>query len=304
VASRVAVVAHAGKTMGGGLGELRDTLLTSGVTAPQWFEIAKGGQAPDCARKAIDEGTDLLFVWGGDGTVQRCIDVVAGTDTALAIVPAGTANLLARNLRIPQDIDEAVQIGLHGERQRLDTGTVNGEHFAVMAGAGLDALMIDEADAGLKDRFGRAAYLWTGGRNLDASPVRATVRVEGRPFFRGVITCILFGNLSDVGSGVELFDGSRADDGLLEFGVVSAKSRLQWVRTLGRVVLGRSENSPFVTTGRGTTVRVTFDRPTPYELDGGARKPTKKLKVKVRPASVEVCVPCPRRESDEAPGHG
>ncbi len=299
--SPVAVVAHSGKQMGGGLAQLRETLAREGVPDPLWYEIAKGGQAPLCAQKALDEGAELLLVWGGDGTVQRCINVIAGTDTALGILPAGTANLLARNLDIPQDIDQAVQIAFHGARQRLDTATVNGEHFAVMAGAGLDALMIDDADAGLKDRFGRAAYLWTGSRNLDASPVKATVKVEGRPFYRGVVTCVLVGNLSKIGAGVELFDGSRADDGMLEFGVVSAKSRVQWVRTMGRVVLGRAENSPFVTTGRGRTIQVTFDKPTQYELDGGARKATKKLKIKVRPGSVEVRVPQPGIPSDGEP---
>jgi Diacylglycerol kinase catalytic domain len=74
-----------------------------------------------------------MFVWGGDGTVQRCIDAVAGSDTAVAILPAGTANLLATNLQIPADLAEAVRIGLHGYHRRIDTGSVNGEHFAVMA---------------------------------------------------------------------------------------------------------------------------------------------------------------------------
>jgi diacylglycerol kinase family enzyme len=54
-----------------------------------------------------------MFVWGGDGTVQRCIDAVADTDTAVAILPAGTANLLAANLNVPHDLAEAVQVGLH-----------------------------------------------------------------------------------------------------------------------------------------------------------------------------------------------
>lgn len=298
---QVAVVAHSGKQLGGGLSELRDLLRAEGIPDPVWFEIAKGGQAPACARKAAAQGVDLLVVWGGDGTVQRCINEIAGTATAIAIIPAGTANLLARNLGIPQDIGQAVQVAIHGDRQRIDTGTVNGEHFAVMAGAGLDALMIEDADAGLKDRFGRAAYLWTGARNLDASPVRAKVKVEGRPFFKGVITCLLVGNLSKIGAGVELFDGSRADDGLLEFGVVSAKTRKQWVRTMGRVVLGRAENSPFVTTGRGKSITVRFDRPTTFELDGGARTAVKKLKIAVQPGSVEVCVPVPGVPSDNAP---
>lgn len=291
--AKVAVVAHAGKSLGGGLGELRDALLTEGIADPMWREIAKGRQAPECAREALDSGVDLLFVWGGDGTVQRCINEIAGHDTALAIVPAGTANLFARNIGIPQDIRQAVQIGLHGDRKRLDTGVVNGEHFAVMAGAGLDGLMLQEADAGLKDRFGRAAYLWTGARNLDAKPVEAVVTLEGRTFFKGPVTCVLFGNHDEVGAGVTLFDGARADDGLLEFGVVSARSRMQWLRTLTHVAFGRAENAPFVATGRGTSLRVDLDRPLTYELDGGPRKAVKKLKVKVAPESITVCVPTP-----------
>ena len=140
---------------------------------------------------------------------------------------------------MPQDIAEAVETGLHGDRRSLDTGTVNGEHFTVMAVAGLDAMMIKDADAGLKDRFGRAAYLWTGARNLKSSPVRATVTVEGRLFHQGNITCVLVGNVKDVFGGIEVFDGSRPDDGLLEIGIVTAKSLTQWARTVSRVVVGR-----------------------------------------------------------------
>ncbi|MGV8978359.1 MAG: diacylglycerol/lipid kinase family protein [Cellulomonas sp.] len=289
----VAVVAHAGKSFGGGLGELRRVLDDAGFPEPLWYEVAKSRQAPKCARQAMADGADVLFVWGGDGTVQRCIDAVAGTGAVVALLPAGTANLLATNLGIPQDIGEAVEIGLHGDRRSLDTGTVNGERFTVMAGAGLDALMIKDADAGLKDRFGRAAYLWTGARNLKASPVRATVTVEGRRFHKGNVTCVLVGNVKDVFGGIEVFDGSRPDDGLLEIGIVTAKSLRQWVRTLGRVVLGRTERSPFVVTTRGKKMRVRFDRPIAYELDGGVRKATKDLRIKVRPKSITVCVPGP-----------
>jgi YegS/Rv2252/BmrU family lipid kinase len=303
--TKVAVVAHAGKTMGGGLPQLRKVLQDAGYPSPAWFEVFKSKQAPACARQAVAEGADVLFVWGGDGTVQRCVDAVAGEgSTALAVIPAGTANLLARNLGIPRDIAEAVRIGLHGDRQALDTGTVNGEHFAVMAGAGLDALMISDADAGLKDRMGRAAYLWTGARNLDASPVKATVEVEGRRFFKGTITCVLAGNMGQVLGGVEVFGGSRPDDGLLEVGVVTARSRTQWIRTLARVVVGTSEESPFVAVARGTSIKVSFDKPTPIELDGGVRKAVSTMRIKVRPGSVTICVPPggPLAESPADPG--
>ena len=298
----IAVIAHSGKSFGGGLGELRRVLDDEGFPEPLWYEVAKSSQAPKCARRAMAEGADVLFVWGGDGTVQRCIDAVAGTGAVVAVLPAGTGNLLATNLGIPQDIAGAVKIGLHGDRQPLDTGTVNGEHFTAVAGAGLDALMIRDADAGLKDRFGRAGYLWAGARNLAASPVRAKVDVEGRRFYKGKITCVLVGNVRDVFGGIEVFDGSRPDDGLLEFGVVTAKSLTQWVRTLSRVVLGRAERSPFVVTTRGSRMKVTFDRPTVYELDGGARKATKKLRIKVRPNSITVCVPALDRAGEVGQG--
>lgn len=287
----VAVIVHSGKTFGGGLGELRDLLDTAEVTDLLWYEVAKSKQAPDCAREALEKGADLVFVWGGDGTVQRCVDALAGSDVDLAILPAGTANLLATNLGIPKDLPAAVRIGFDGARRSLDTGTLNGEHFAVMAGAGLDALMIRDADAGMKDRIGRAAYIWTGARNLSASPVKAKVKVDGRKVYSGTVSCVLVGNVGSVFGGLELFEGSRPDDGMLEVGVVTAKSRMQWVRTVGRVVMGKAQSSPFVTTSRGARIRVRFDRPVVCEVDGGDRPETTKLRITVRPGSIRICVP-------------
>lgn len=287
----VAVVAHSGKSFGGGLGELREILAREGITKPLWFEVAKSREAPKCARRAIKQGAELIFVWGGDGTVQRCIDAIAGMDASIAILPAGTANLFATNLMIPTDLPEAVAVGLSGARRPIDTGTVNGEHFAVMAGAGFDALMIKDADAGLKDRIGRAAYLWTGAKNLSANRVKATIKVDGRAFFKGRVSCVLVGNVSKILGGIEAFSGALPDDGLLELGVVTAKNPLQWTRILTRVALGDSEKSPFVEVTRGKSFTMRFNKRFPYELDGGARTAVKKLKVKVHPASVMICVP-------------
>ncbi|HWE82700.1 MAG TPA: diacylglycerol kinase family protein, partial [Gaiellaceae bacterium] len=109
---KVAVVAHAGKTLGGGLLELRRTLEAEGVTDPFWAEVPKSRKAPAQVRRAVAQGAELVFAWGGDGMIQRCIDVLAGTETVLAVIPAGTANLFATNLGIPQDIGQAVALGL------------------------------------------------------------------------------------------------------------------------------------------------------------------------------------------------
>jgi len=284
-------VAHTGKSFGGGLGELRKVLASHGHADPLWYEVRKSRKAPQYARRALAEGAEVIFVWGGDGTVQRCIDAVADTGAVLAILPAGTANLLATNLEIPADLTEAVLVGLHGERRRLDTGTMNGEHFAVMAGAGLDARMIAEADRGMKDRIGRAAYLYTGARSLSARRVKATIKVDGRHYFTGRISCVLAGNVSKILGGVEAFSGALPDDGLLEIGIVTAANRLEWARTLGRVALNTAEKSPFVKVTRGRKAKIRFGRPLRYELDGGARPAVTKVRIRVHPGSIRICVP-------------
>ena len=233
----------------------------------------------------------MLFVWGGDGSVQRCIDAVAGTDTAVAILPAGTANLLAANLGVPDDLAEAVQVGLHGDRRRLDTGSVNGERFMVMAGAGFDARMISEADRGAKDRLGRAAYIVTGVRNLAARRARATVKVDGKAFFKGKLSCVLSANVGQILGGVEAFPQAEPDNGRLELGVVTARNPIQWARTLGRLALGHPDQSPFAHVTQGKRFRIRFDRKVVFELDGGTRPASKTLRIRVRPNSVTVCVP-------------
>jgi len=293
--AKVAVVAHARKSFGGGLPELRKVLADEGVTDPHWYEVRKSKHAPDRARRALEQGADLIFVWGGDGTVQRCIDALAGTGAAMAILPAGTANLLATNLHIPAgDVAAAVRVGLHGGRRPLDTGTVNGEHFAVMAGAGFDARMIADADRALKDRLGRLAYVYTGARNLAARPVKATVEVDRERFFEGRVSCVLAGNVGRVIGGIQAFPGAQPDDGLLELGVVTAKSPPEWARALGRLVVGRAEESPFVQVTRGKQFQVRFASKLGYELDGGARPAVRKLRIKVRPGSITICVPSDR----------
>src|SRR4029450_182183 len=107
---------------GGGLEELREVLSAAGVTDPIWSEVPKSRFAPKRVRRALKDGAELVFVWGGDGMVQQCVDVLAGSDVPLAIIPAGTANLFASSLDLPQDIAEAVRIGLDGSERRLDVG--------------------------------------------------------------------------------------------------------------------------------------------------------------------------------------
>jgi diacylglycerol kinase (ATP) len=287
----IAVVAHSGKTLGGGLNELRDELAVAGVARPLWFEVPKSRMAPKRVREALEDGAEIVFVWGGDGMVQRCVDAMAGSDAALAIIPAGTANLFASNLEIPKDVRAAVAVGLEGHRRRLDVGQINGERFVVMAGAGLDALMIRDADGPLKKRLGRAAYIFTGARNISHRPVRTRVRIDGDKWFDGDASCVLVANVGRVLGKVSAFPEARPDDGLLDIGIVTAQGAWQWTRTLARTAVGDAPSSPFVQTARGRAFDVRFADPLPYELDGGDRKKSRRLRIKIHHEALTVCVP-------------
>jgi diacylglycerol kinase (ATP) len=288
---KVGVIANPAKSLGGGLLELRRALDGAGVPDPLWHEVPKSRKAPAALKRALGDGAELVFAWGGDGFVQRCIDVLAGSDVPLAVLPAGTSNLLATSLELPFEIEDAVQVGLHGSRRRIDVGRLNGERFAVMAGSGIDAAMIRDADGGLKDRLGRVAYVWTGLKNLRSKPFVATVKVDGVRWFKGEATCVLIGNLGRLFGGIEVFADARPDDGKLEVGVITADGFAQWARAAARTVVAGAEASPFFQATRAESVKVKLSRKVVYELDGGERGKTKSLKVKVEPSAVTLCVP-------------
>lgn len=289
--AKVAVIAHRRKSLGGGLTELRRALGAAGITEPAWFEVPKSKKAPKQARQAVKDGAELIIVWGGDGMVQRCIDALVGCDVTIGVIPAGTANLLAKNLEIPHDLSEALEIALAGQSRRLDVGVVNGEHFTVMAGAGFDARMINGVDSAGKTRLGSLAYVRSGASALRAAAEQMHVVVDGVTFFEGQASCVLVGNVPRATGGLLVFNDAVPDDGRLDVGVVTAEGTVQWLRVLSRVALHRADGSPFVETIQGRTIDVRFERPVVYEIDGGTRPPTDRLQFEIRAAAVTVRVP-------------
>ncbi len=170
-------------------------------------------------------------------------------------------------------------------------GRFNGEKFAVMAGAGFDASMIQQADGSLKERLGRVAYVWTGSQQLRAKPFKAKIEVDGAPWYAGAASCILVGNVGRLFGGVEVFADARPDDGRLELGVVNADGVTDWVRTLARTAVGQAERSPLVQATSAKRIKVKLNRKVLYEIDGGDRKKVKSFGIKVKPAAITICLP-------------
>jgi YegS/Rv2252/BmrU family lipid kinase len=262
--------------------------------------VPKSRKAPKYVKRAITEGADRVFVWGGDGTVQRALDVLAGTDIPMAVLPAGTGNLFASNLGIPTDIEQAVRIGLSSHIRAIDVGRVNGERFGVMAGVGADALMIEEADGTLKDRLGRGAYVFTGVRTLADASVKVRVTVDGSKFYSGTAGCVLVGNVGRVLGGVDAFDNASPTDGRLDVAVVTATRPTQWARVLSRAVVGTTAKAKYVEMTAARKIDVELKSRRLYQVDGGDRDKVKRLKIRVEPAALRVCVPEPREQEDSS----
>jgi len=289
--THVAVIAHAGKTFGGGLVELHQALAAAGVSAPDWYEVDKSKKAPKAVRKAVEKGAKLVFVWGGDGMVQHCATGLAGTGVAMAILPAGTANLLATEFEIPKNIEEAVAIGLSGKTKKLDAGLINGEHFLVMAGTGFDATIMDDVNAKAKELVGRVAYFTSTLKAMAMKRVHAEVVLDGEVFFEGKASMILFGNIGTITAGAPVFPHANPSDGWLEVGVVTAKNAWQWMRVFGRVATGKVEKSPFISFARAKHADVYLRSARPFELDGGTRDKAKHLVLDIAPRAITLCIP-------------
>ena len=153
--------------------------------------------AGEVAARAIANGSDLIVVAGGDGTINEASEGVAGTDVPLAILPAGTANVLACEMGVRGNLGKAAEALLAYPAERISTGRIQSRDeaprpFLLMAGAGLDAYIVYSLDTSLKRRFGKVAYWLAGfkqfGRTLEEFPVtveRPGVLVQFRTDLEG-----------------------------------------------------------------------------------------------------------------------
>jgi YegS/Rv2252/BmrU family lipid kinase len=283
----VGVVVNKNKTFGGGLDALRQILAAEGHERPIWYEVAKSRKAGKAVRRAVKDGATLLFIWGGDGMVQRCIDALRGLDVAIAILPAGTGNLLATDLGVPKDIQKAVDIGLNGDRRKLDVGIVNGERFAVMAGTGFDAIMIRDTSDLAKETLGRLAYFRSSIKAMLARRVRMRIRVDGKKWFKGKASCALVGNIGRITGGVPVFEDASPFDGQLDIGVVTAKNVWQWLRAFMEIATGGRS----IERTRAKKIDIKLEKARCYQLDGSIRPKARRLKIRIDAGAVTVCVP-------------
>ena len=159
-----------------------DGCFAGGGTRLEIDEIREGDDLGAMVRERLAKGVDLVIAAGGDGTVSAVADALAGSGTPLGILPMGTANVLARELEIPLDVEAAARLLVDGHSlATIDALRVGERHYLTQVGVGLDALMIRDTTAERKRRFGKLAYVLSAARHLVGfQPRRFTIEVDGR----------------------------------------------------------------------------------------------------------------------------
>lgn len=269
--------------------ELRDDLAARGLDV-LWFETTPEDPGQGLVREALEHGVDLVLVSGGDGTIMPCVTALAGTDVPLAVLPTGTGNLLAVNMRIPRDPQEALTVALHGRRRLLDVGALGDERFMVMSGVGFDAAMLRDTSPTLKARVHALAYVVSALRNLRRPATRLEIRLDDRPAFTRVGQGVLVGNLGRLQGGLRVLPDARPDDGLLDVAVLKATSITEWL-LLAIQVLRRSDSGGQIERHQAERIEIICERELPVERDGELAGPARHLVFKVLPGTLRLCVP-------------
>lgn len=239
------------------------------------------------------EGCDLVVAAGGDGTVAAVGGHLVGTDVPLGIVPLGTGNVLAQELSIPQEPEQAVALlaGAHDER-KIDAMRIGSRHYFLQAGLGLDSLTMRDTDREAKRRLGRLAYVITLARKLtgyDAPRFRVVVDGKPRRFRAWQVLVVNAGTL-----GWRVFhwgDSISPSDGKLDLIAVSVRKPRDYLRLLWHLAVKRGWRSSalkhYVVTQHA---EIAADRFLPVQADGEIVGDTA-LRVEAVPRAVRVVVP-------------
>lgn len=259
-----------------------------------WWLTTEQDPGTGQAEQAVADGAKLVLVCGGDGTVAACAAVLAGTGVAMAVVPDGTGNLLARNLDIPLELSEALDVAFDGSDRRLDVLDAGDQRFLVMAGLGFDAALIRDTDEQLKARVGWLAYLGGFARALRRH--RRTgyqITLDDQPPAHRQAIGVLVGNVGQLEAGIPLLPDAAPDDGLLDVIVLAPRTPLDWPMLAGRILGGRAAAGRQADILRGRRVRIVAERPVPYEFDGDFVGERSELEVEVLPGAL--LLRCPKR---------
>ncbi|MGV8894828.1 MAG: diacylglycerol/lipid kinase family protein [Rhodoglobus sp.] len=259
-----------------------------------WFETSVQDAGQGATASAIRRGASVVLAAGGDGTVRAVAEGLRGSGIALALLPSGTGNLLARNLELPlSDLGTSVATAFGGDDRVIDVGMArivrddghSEEHaFMVMAGLGLDAKMIKNTSTALKKAVGWLAYVDGIARSLpELKPVKLTYRIDDDPEKSIKAHSIMIGNCGLLPGGLLLMPEAKPDDGILDIAALRPRGPFGWAMVwrkiawengvlrksaIGRKIIDLSVDVRDVTYVTGKSLLMTVETPQEFQLDG------------------------------------
>jgi YegS/Rv2252/BmrU family lipid kinase len=265
-------------------------------TGTLWLETTEDDAGVTMAKRAIDETVDLVVVAGGDGTVRVVCGKLARTAIPVAVLPAGTGNLLARNLGISLDLKKALSEVLGGTDRRIDSVQVEGDElgtdrFVVMAGLGLDAAIIADAPDDLKKRVGWAAYIVSTLKNLNHPFVTVEITIDDRPPITRRARTVVIGNVGTLQANIPLLPDALPDDNLIDLVVLAPRRLTHWPRLALSLVIKSLQEGRHIERFTGRTIRLRTPTPVRRELDGDEIAAGTTLTASVDPEALVVRVP-------------
>jgi YegS/Rv2252/BmrU family lipid kinase len=271
--------------------ELAAAILERRGIRGELFVTERPGHARELTVAALARRTSLVVAWGGDGTVNEVASALAFRDGALAIVPSGSGNGLARELAVPMDAARALDAALDGCERRMDAGELDGRMFFNIAGLGLDARVAHRFAATGLVRRGFARYLEITARELlSFVPDEHTIVADGVTMrTRALIVAIA--NARQYGNGAIIAPDARIDDGKLDVVVIAHRSPLATLLQIPRLFAGKIGQVPGVTMTPAATAEIGSACRVLYHVDGEPFVGGASMKAHVHPGALRIRVP-------------
>jgi diacylglycerol kinase (ATP) len=277
-----------GKGRGAAVRAVVEERLRAGGAHVRTIVGDSGEHARDLSHAAVLEGVDALVALGGDGMVHLALQAVAGTETPLGIVPAGTGNDLANSLSIPADPVAAAALVVAGSRRWIDAVRVGERWFGCVLGAGFDSVVNERAN---RLRWPRGPARYNVAIAVELPRFRAlpfVLTLDGERWETDAML-VAVGNAQSYGAGIRITPDAVLDDGLLDVCVLAPVSKLDFVRTLPKARTGAHVTHPAVTIRRAKTV--TLESPGVVAYADGERMGPLPLTCVCVPGAVQVFAP-------------
>jgi YegS/Rv2252/BmrU family lipid kinase len=248
--------------------------------------------ATELAREAVADGCDLVFAFGGDGTMNEVAQALLGTPTLLGLIPCGSGNGLARHLGIPLTATTALELVANGQPRAIDAGYADGRPFFVISGLGFEAEIARRFN--LLTRRGLPGYLATGIRGWwGYRPQDYVIVQDGARHARSVFT-LAIGNSSQYGNNARIAPRALVDDGLLDLAAVPPVNLFNGPPLLARLFTGTLDRRTDVLQLRGARFTIERAASGPLHTDGEVHEAGKTVEYTVRPRCLRVLAPAGR----------